>query len=85
MKKDRRQAKELLKDQGPPSRYSGQDNGSSGSEPRWLSNMSKAYQGEASYAQYPQSLSSTCQVPTPTIWIIERDHAALSGDIRGAL
>lgn len=84
MKKDWRQAHELLKCWGQPLRYSGQDNGSRSSESRRLSNLRKAYQGEASYVQRLQSLSSTRHVPKPTIWIIEEDHMAPSGDTRGA-
>ena len=84
MKKDWRQAHEPLKCWVRPSRYSGQDNGSGSSESRRLSNLRKAYQGEASYVQRLQSPSSTRHVSKPTIWIIEGDHMASSGDIRGA-
>jgi hypothetical protein len=59
MKKSWRQAKELLKCWDRPTRYSGQDNGLRSSEPRRLSNLRKAYQGEASYVRQLQSLSST--------------------------
>lgn len=59
MKKDWRQAEELLKCWDRLTRYSGQDNGLRSSEPWRLSNLRKAYQGEASYARQLQSLSST--------------------------